>query len=145
MTKKDVQLVFMLYVLRAMNLYIRQAIFDTARTAEQGWRRLMRLIDADAMLVRLEEWNTSDSTDKALYNFTLHRILEQPTIEPQPQRTGRWIPLQLSIAYPPYQCSCCFGNAPMVMVGTGRLKKGHLEALLTDFCPHCGARMEGAE
>lgn len=62
-----------------------------------------------------------------------------------PQRTGRWIPLQLSIAYPPYQCSCCFGNAPMVMVGTGRLKKGHLEALLTDFCPSCGARMEGAE
>ena len=42
----------------------------------------MRAIDADAMLARLEAWNTSDSTDKALYNFTLHRILEQPTIEP---------------------------------------------------------------
>lgn len=40
----------------------------------------MRLIDADAMVVRLEEWNTSDLTDKALYNFTLNRILEQPTI-----------------------------------------------------------------
>lgn len=40
----------------------------------------MRAIDADAMLARLEEWNTSDSTDKALYNFTQHRILEQPTI-----------------------------------------------------------------
>lgn len=39
----------------------------------------MRAIDADAMLARLEEWNTSDSTDKALYNFTLHRILEQPS------------------------------------------------------------------
>ena len=42
----------------------------------------MRLIDADAMMKRLEEWNTSDSTDKALYNFALHRILEQPTIKP---------------------------------------------------------------
>lgn len=50
----------------------------------------MRAIDADAMLTRLEEWNTSDSTDKALYNFTLHRILEQPTIEPQ-RKKGRWI------------------------------------------------------
>ena len=40
----------------------------------------MRLIDADAMLARLEEWNTSDSIDKALYNFTLNRILEQPTM-----------------------------------------------------------------
>ena len=50
----------------------------------------MRAIDADAMLVRLEEWNTSDSTDKALYNFTLNRILEQPTIELQCKK-GRWI------------------------------------------------------
>ena len=41
----------------------------------------MRPIDADAMLARLEEWNTSDSIDKALYNFTLHRILEQPTVD----------------------------------------------------------------
>lgn len=48
----------------------------------------MRLIDGDAMLARLEEWNTSDSTDKALYNFTMHRILEAPTIEPEP----KWIP-----------------------------------------------------
>lgn len=40
-----------------------------------------RYIDADAMLARLEEWNTSDSTDKALYNFTLNRILEQPTAD----------------------------------------------------------------
>lgn len=44
----------------------------------------MRPIDADAMLARLEEWNTSDSTDKALYNFTLNRILEQPTLKAVP-------------------------------------------------------------
>ena len=57
----------------------------------------MRPIDADEMLTRLEKWNTSDLTDKALYNFTLHRILEQPTIEPeQPEivrcRDCRWSP-----------------------------------------------------
>lgn len=39
----------------------------------------MRLIDADEMLERLEEWNTSDTMDKALYNFAWHRIMEQPT------------------------------------------------------------------
>ena len=49
----------------------------------------MRAIDADAMLARLEEWNTSDPTDKALYNFTLNRILEQPTIEQQ-RKTDEW-------------------------------------------------------
>lgn len=39
----------------------------------------MRLIDADAMLERLEEWNTKDKIDKALYNFAWLRVMEQPT------------------------------------------------------------------
>ena len=37
------------------------------------------LISRSELLKRLEEWNTSDETDKALYNFTLRRIIEQPT------------------------------------------------------------------
>lgn len=49
----------------------------------------MRLIDADAMIDRLKEWDTKDKTDKALYNFTLNRINEQPTIQPEPH----WIPV----------------------------------------------------
>lgn len=44
----------------------------------------MRLIDADKMLKRIESWNTSDAMDKALYNFTLNRIIEQPTVEAIP-------------------------------------------------------------
>lgn len=39
----------------------------------------MRLTDADAMLQRLQAWNTADSMDKAHYNFTRARIMEQPT------------------------------------------------------------------
>ena len=39
-----------------------------------------RLVDADEMLKRLQAWNTSDRMDKALYNFALVRIMEQPTI-----------------------------------------------------------------
>ena len=37
------------------------------------------LISRSELLKRLEEWNTSDETDKALYNFALHIIIEQPT------------------------------------------------------------------
>ena len=44
----------------------------------------MRLIDADKMLKRIESWNTSDAMDKALYNFTLNRIIEQPTVDAVP-------------------------------------------------------------
>ena len=43
----------------------------------------MRLIDADAMIDRLKEWDTKDKTDKALYNFTMNRINEQPTVTQQ--------------------------------------------------------------
>ena len=50
---------------------------------------MSRLIDADEMLKRLEEWNTDDGMDRALYNFALHRIIEQPTVTPEPQ----WIPV----------------------------------------------------
>ena len=98
----------------------------------------------------IERQAAIDAIDKALSRTFAEPCGEMilkdvPSAQLDPQRTGRWIPLQLSIAYPPYQCSCCFGNAPMVMVGTGRLKKGHLEALLTDFCPHCGADMRGGQ
>ena len=93
----------------------------------------MRKIDADAMLARLEEWNTSDSTDKALYNFTMHRILEQPTIEPE-RKKGKWIPQDFNnhsgmtstaVYYYP-KCSVCGNNANY-----------------TNFCPVCGADMRG--
>lgn len=40
----------------------------------------MRLIDADKVLERLEKWNTSDETDRALYNFAIKRIFEQPVV-----------------------------------------------------------------
>lgn len=45
---------------------------------------MTRLIDADEMLKRLESWNTDDEMDKALYNFTLNRIIEQPTVDAVP-------------------------------------------------------------
>jgi hypothetical protein len=92
----------------------------------------MRTIDADAMLARLEEWNTSDSTDKALYNFTLHRILEQPTIEPQ-RKKGKW-KMALTkdlIGFNTvcFRCSECNG----------------MEYSTSPFCRVCGAKMEEGE
>ena len=42
---------------------------------------MARYIDAEAMIKRLEKWNTSDDKDKALYNFALNRIVEQPTAD----------------------------------------------------------------
>ena len=70
---------------------------------------------------------------KEIRNAAKDTIRALPSVQPE-RKKGRWIPLQLSMPYPPYQCSCCFGNAPMVA-------RRHLEALLTNFCPNCGADM----
>ena len=108
----------------------------------------MRLIDADAMIKRLEEWNTKDSMDKALYNFTLCRINEQQTIEER--KTGKWevtgerkfVALDGSaekqyreLGYPHHnvlnmRCS----NCNMTTMVDASIAYG--------YCPHCGAKME---
>lgn len=38
----------------------------------------MRLIDAVRLINSLERWNTNDARDKAMYNFAMNRIIEQP-------------------------------------------------------------------
>lgn len=95
----------------------------------------MRLIDADAMLTRLENWNTSDLTDKALYNFTLHRILEQPTIQPE-RKKGRWVEVTdgMSIWTVCDQC----GEKPL----WNEWKTDRCES---NFCPNCGSYNGGEE
>ena len=94
----------------------------------------MRAIDGDAMLARLEEWNTSDSTDKALYNFTLHRILEQPTIEPE-RKKGKWV--QDNIASNVFRCSECGCDAPVDPTAGCEIK--------SNFCQWCGTDMRGKQ
>lgn len=92
----------------------------------------MRLIDADAMLARLEEWNTSDSTDKALYNFTLHRILEAPAIEPERKKV-KWkmVLTRDAIGFNTVRFCCSECNG--------------MDYSTPPFCRMCGAKMEGCE
>lgn len=91
----------------------------------------MRLIDADAVVKRLEEWNTNDSMDKALYNFTLCRITEQPTIEPE-RKTGKWHP-RIYSHIEMMVCSEC--NSEFSYDAETGVRD-------YNYCPHCGARME---
>lgn len=95
----------------------------------------MRAIDADAMIDRLKEWDTKDKTDKALYNFTLNRINEQPTIQP---KRGTWIDRGergdwewqadgRGKHWHEWECNICH----------------HYFAERSFFCPHCGSDMRG--
>ena len=108
----------------------------------------MRTIDADAMIDRLKEWDTKDKTDKALYNFILNRINEQPTIQP---KKGRWLEdkgqqtlmqnlIEMGEVW--RVCSVC---------GAGHMI-GHKYAIDKayhdrhhNFCPNCGADMRGEQ
>lgn len=93
----------------------------------------MRLIDADEMIKRLQEWNTKDAMDKALYNFTMHRILEQPTIQSQ-RRTGEWI----SKGYGEYRCSSCRNIIDLDEEVLMNIKS-------FDYCPYCGSYNKGEQ
>ena len=88
----------------------------------------MRAIDADAMIDRLKEWDTKDKTDKALYNFTLNRINEQPTIQPaEPKRETATVSAGISKGGVTmwYECAAC--GEPVDQGDT--------------FCSGCGRRL----
>lgn len=86
----------------------------------------MRLIDADEIHIDLairhigDEWFENRYSADDIGDF----IREQPTVDAVPVMHGRWIPVHSEIAV----CSIC----------------GHVTGgLLTNYCPNCGAKMDG--
>ena len=61
-------------------------------------------------------------------------VFDEPTIEPE-QKTGKWI-LADTYAGKRYRCSECLAFA---------LKTDDGQENLSDYCPVCGARMEGED
>lgn len=92
----------------------------------------MRLIDADATMQRLKEWNTDDPMDKALYNFGVNRINEQPTIEER--KTGTWNKYYRMHSGDTFICNNC-GSCFIVLQGADKM----------NFCPNCGSDNRGEQ
>lgn len=96
----------------------------------------MRLIDADALRASVLEWENcyngfSDTYDKARI---IDAIDEQPTIEAEPVRCGKWVKDDID----KYKCSLCGkGNNYAYSWSIG--KGDELQDL---YCPNCGAKME---
>ena len=93
------------------------------------------LISKAEFLKRIKPYDTSDSMDKALYNFSFNKIMECPSVEPE-RKTGKWLPHMITEKYESIdrdvcsECRVCFYGEP-----TWSWK----------YCPKCGAPMEVEE
>ena len=89
----------------------------------------MRAIDADALIGYVEQ-----NTDISQFMITYIRgmIREQPTIDAEPVRHGKWITYCKTKDSNLLICSEC---KVLFNVGMGRIDESH-------YCPNCGARMD---
>ena len=106
----------------------------------------MRLIDADALDVKLEDIypppvSLREINIRALVHASLLSENIAPTIDAEPVRHGRWIEDEKAYPGPDlsnYVCSSC------KRVGGTWIKCLKSENLFT-YCPWCGAKMDGGE
>lgn len=97
----------------------------------------MRLIDADALFTKQKShadlFKGSDKHDDIIRRdeatMALAEIQNAPTIEAETERHGRW-----NYRHEDDWCYC-------TACGTDA-EGSDGECLLTDYCPHCGARMD---
>lgn len=97
----------------------------------------MRLINADAVWERYnKEYRQQDIYDGADDKDWLKKCIDEaPTVDAEPVRHEKWIDDTGCLdSYKQYKCSGC-GKRPM-------LNEMWCNEL-TDYCPFCGARMDG--
>lgn len=95
----------------------------------------MRLIDADNLKKDLNVEFIFDSRDR----YRVRDLIDiQTTIDAEPVRRGRWLEDKC------FECSECKAHAAFAILSDGKGGRVPLE-LLSNYCPNCGARMEGME
>ena len=95
----------------------------------------MRLINADALR---EIWLECDFFDNDTINAVLYSIDEAPTVDAEPVRHGHWAIDEEDIEW---------GNSLKKRYCTNCGKRPHYdkekrEFILSDYCPHCGAKLD---
>lgn len=86
----------------------------------------MRLIDADALIMNLDDRYSLRDISREYRDTVVYELENAPTIESPERKKGRWInkPHIYGVAY----CSEC---------------DFELHINDTPYCPNCGCRMEG--
>lgn len=92
----------------------------------------MRPIDADRALEIVRDQGIAHPTAYHLTNYATLILREAPTIDVAPVRHGRWISIPHKLAR---ICSVCNRDEPY--------KFANINADVYDYCPNCGAKMDG--
>ena len=98
----------------------------------------MRLIDADALSKKWQEVLDEKADEKGTlayitFELFIDRLKEEPTIEAEPVRHGRWIGAPLC-GNDNCRCSAC---------GSWHNIHANLHGeIMQKYCPNCGAKMD---
>ena len=99
---------------------------------------MTRYIDADALIEKYIVVIRKDADEKLKTEIAvlLKDIEEQPTIDAEPVRHGKWADDAMGVL----RCSECNAQAPWRFVGRGYNEVDY--RWKSDYCPNCGARMD---
>lgn len=102
----------------------------------------MRLIDADALAIDLHEWQMEAASRGLLNDYEVLdkvlSVLDDPRYTIDPVRHGRWLQTD---AWPHnVYCSECHKT-----VAQAHWKIWQDGSFVRNYCPNCGARMDGGE
>ena len=92
----------------------------------------MRPIDADRALEIVRDQGIVHPNAYHLTNYATLILREAPTIDAAPMRHGRWVSVPHKLAR---ICSVCNRDEPY--------KFADIDADVYDYCPNCGAKMDG--
>ena len=92
----------------------------------------MRPIDADRALEIVRDQGIAHPNAHHLTNYATLILREAPTIDVAPMRHGRWVSVPHKLAR---VCSVCNRDEPY--------KFADINADVYDYCPNCGAKMDG--
>ena len=92
----------------------------------------MRPIDADRALEIVRDQGIAHPNAHYLTNYATLILREAPTIDVAPVRHGRWVSVPHKLAR---VCSVCNRDEPY--------KFADIDADVYDYCPSCGAKMDG--
>ena len=92
----------------------------------------MRPIAADRALEIVRDQGIAHPNAYHLTNYATLILREAPTIDVAPVRHGRWVSVPHKLAR---VCSVCNRDEPY--------KFADIDADVYDYCPNCGAKMDG--